>query len=79
MTTVDTVFAIITGITAVASVAGIYALVKHEGEKKVVNVARINETAAGFELVSPTCEFVGVYTRKRDAVRGATRRGFVIA
>lgn len=30
-------------------------------------------------LYSPTGEFIGSYSRRRDAVRGAKRRGFALA
>jgi hypothetical protein len=42
--------------------------------------ATITPTTDGkFGLVTRTGEFVGVYSRRRDAVRGASRRGFVVA
>lgn len=44
-------------------------------EKKTM-FARID---ADNNLFSPTGTFIGTYSRRRDAVRGATRRGFKVA
>ena len=45
--------------------------------KKEKNMfARITEDN---RLFSPTGEFIGTYSRRRDAVRGANRRGFKLA
>jgi hypothetical protein len=42
-------------------------------------VAFIEQSPLGFNLVTRSGDTVGTYTRRRDAVRGAKRRGLAVA
>lgn len=48
-------------------------------EREMSNVGVIKATNTGFGLFRRTGELVGTYSRRRDAVRGARRRGLVVA
>lgn len=53
-----------------------------KGETTVANTnnALINGSPeTGFALYAPNGDIIDVYGRRRDAVRGARRRGFVVA
>lgn len=41
--------------------------------------AKIEQHPFGFALKTRSGETLGTYSRRRDAVRGATRRGFTVA
>lgn len=51
----------------------------HEFGESVDGVATIRQMKNGkFRLLVNTNEVIGTYARRRDAVRGATRKGLVI-
>lgn len=47
------------------------------GEKNMT--AKIIETTDGYALLDKSDLTIGTYSRRRDAVRGAARRGFSVA
>ena len=49
-------------------------------EKRITNEFTLEKTPSGkFAIVHTTDGVVATYTRKTDAIRGATRKGLVLA
>ena len=52
---------------------------KYTYNKEKTMTAKIIETTDGYVLLDKSDLTIGTYSRRRDAVRGAARRGFSIA